>query len=49
MDPSYWSGALHQGRIVTDDDADTRVICPLHASTFRVSGGAVVHGPATAR
>jgi nitrite reductase/ring-hydroxylating ferredoxin subunit len=25
------------------------VTCPWHGSTFRVSDGAVIHGPATAR
>ena len=28
--------------------ADTRVVCPWHASEFRVDDGCVVHGPATA-
>ncbi|GAA0574245.1 hypothetical protein GCM10009546_41180 [Actinomadura livida] len=46
---SHLAGPLHQGRIVTDDNADTCVICPWHGSTFRVRDGAVVHGPATAR
>ena len=46
---SHLAGPLHQGRIVTDDDADACVICPWHGSTFRVRDGAVVHGPATAR
>ncbi|MCP9952394.1 Rieske (2Fe-2S) protein [Actinomadura madurae] len=40
---------LHQGRIITDDNADTCVVCPWHGSTFRVADGSVVHGPATAR
>ncbi|RFS87127.1 (2Fe-2S)-binding protein [Actinomadura spongiicola] len=46
---SHLAGPLHQGRIVTDDNADTCVICPWHGSTFRVDDGSVVHGPATAR
>ncbi|WUH99211.1 Rieske 2Fe-2S domain-containing protein [Spirillospora sp. NBC_00431] len=46
---SHLAGPLHQGRIVTDDNADTCVICPWHGSTFRVQDGSVVHGPATAR
>ncbi|TDC49677.1 (2Fe-2S)-binding protein [Actinomadura sp. KC345] len=46
---SHLAGPLHQGRIVTDDNADACVICPWHGSTFRVRDGAVVHGPATAR
>jgi nitrite reductase/ring-hydroxylating ferredoxin subunit len=46
---SHLAGPLHQGRIVTDDNADVCVICPWHGSTFRVADGSVVHGPATAR
>lgn len=46
---SHLAGPLHQGRIVTDDNAETCVVCPWHGSTFRVRDGAVVHGPATAR
>ncbi len=40
---------LHQGRVVTDDNADICVVCPWHGSTFRVADGSVVHGPATDR
>ena len=36
-------GPLHDGEL-----ADGCVTCPWHASVFRVDGGAVVHGPATA-
>ncbi|TDC64898.1 (2Fe-2S)-binding protein [Actinomadura sp. GC306] len=46
---SHLAGPLHQGRIITDDNADPCVVCPWHGSTFRVRDGAVVHGPATAR
>lgn len=46
---SHLAGPLHQGRIVTDEDAETCVVCPWHGSTFRVRDGSVVHGPATAR
>ncbi|MFI0486813.1 Rieske 2Fe-2S domain-containing protein [Actinomadura sp. 9N215] len=46
---SHLAGPLHQGRIITDDNADTCVICPWHGSMFRVQDGSVVHGPATAR
>lgn len=46
---SHLAGPLHQGRVITDDNADTCVVCPWHGSTFRVTDGAVVHGPATAR
>lgn len=45
---AHLGGPLHQGRIVTVDGAAC-VTCPWHGSTFRVSDGAVVHGPATAR
>ncbi|GAA2610088.1 Rieske 2Fe-2S domain-containing protein [Actinomadura fulvescens] len=46
---SHLAGPLHQGRIVTDDNADPCVVCPWHGSTFRVRDGSVVHGPATGR
>lgn len=46
---SHLAGPLHQGRIITDDDAAVCVVCPWHGSTFRVADGSVVHGPATAR
>jgi nitrite reductase/ring-hydroxylating ferredoxin subunit/uncharacterized membrane protein len=45
---AHLGGPLHQGRIVTEQGA-TCVICPWHGSTFRLTDGAVVHGPATAR
>jgi nitrite reductase/ring-hydroxylating ferredoxin subunit/uncharacterized membrane protein len=45
---AHLGGPLHQGRLVSMDD-ETCVICPWHASTFRISDGAVVNGPATGR
>jgi nitrite reductase/ring-hydroxylating ferredoxin subunit/uncharacterized membrane protein len=45
---AHLGGPLHQGRIVTEEDA-TCVVCPWHGSTFRVADGSVLHGPATAR
>jgi nitrite reductase/ring-hydroxylating ferredoxin subunit/uncharacterized membrane protein len=45
---AHLGGPLHQGRVVTEGDA-TCITCPWHGSVFRVSDGAVVHGPATAR
>jgi nitrite reductase/ring-hydroxylating ferredoxin subunit len=45
---AHLGGPLHQGRLVLEDD-ETCVICPWHASTFRIRDGAVVHGPATGR
>src|SRR5215469_13704092 len=45
---AHLGGPLHQGRVVTVRGA-TCVTCPWHGSTFRVSDGSVVHGPATAR
>jgi nitrite reductase/ring-hydroxylating ferredoxin subunit/uncharacterized membrane protein len=45
---AHLGGPLHQGRLVTERDA-TCITCPWHGSVFRVSDGAVVHGPATAR
>jgi nitrite reductase/ring-hydroxylating ferredoxin subunit/uncharacterized membrane protein len=41
---AHLGGPLHQGRV-----SDDCVTCPWHGSTFRLSDGAVVHGPATAR
>ncbi len=45
---SHLDGPLHQGRMVQVDD-EICVICPWHGSTFKVSDGTVVHGPATGR
>jgi nitrite reductase/ring-hydroxylating ferredoxin subunit len=45
---AHLGGPLHQGRVVTVRGAAC-VSCPWHGSTFRVSDGAVMHGPATAR
>jgi nitrite reductase/ring-hydroxylating ferredoxin subunit/uncharacterized membrane protein len=41
---SHLGGPLDEGR-VTDDEC---VTCPWHGSTFRLTDGSVVHGPATA-
>src|ERR1700753_2575244 len=41
-------GPLHQGRVTGAGDQEC-VPCPWHGSTFRISDGTVVHGPATAR
>jgi nitrite reductase/ring-hydroxylating ferredoxin subunit/uncharacterized membrane protein len=40
---NHLGGPLHEGRI----EGDT-VVCPWHASTFRLADGEVVHGPASA-
>jgi nitrite reductase/ring-hydroxylating ferredoxin subunit/uncharacterized membrane protein len=45
---THLDGPLHQGRMIRVD-RDLCVICPWHGSTFRVSDGTVVHGPATGR
>jgi nitrite reductase/ring-hydroxylating ferredoxin subunit/uncharacterized membrane protein len=45
---THLGGPLHQGRLVTEKD-EICVICPWHASHFRIRDGGVVHGPATAR
>jgi nitrite reductase/ring-hydroxylating ferredoxin subunit/uncharacterized membrane protein len=45
---AHLGGPLHQGRVADDAD-DECVTCPWHGSTFRISDGTVVHGPATAR
>jgi len=39
---SHQSGPLHEGEI-----SDGCVTCPWHGSAFRLSDGAVVHGPST--
>jgi nitrite reductase/ring-hydroxylating ferredoxin subunit/uncharacterized membrane protein len=48
---AHLGGPLHQGRIVNAGARDKAlcVVCPWHGSTFRLAGGRVVHGPATAR
>ncbi len=40
------SAPLHQG-VLVDSDGERCLQCPWHASVFRLSDGAVVHGPAT--
>lgn len=45
---AHLGGPLHQSRVVTVK-GEACVSCPWHGSTFRLSDGSVVHGPATAR
>jgi nitrite reductase/ring-hydroxylating ferredoxin subunit len=45
---AHLGGPLHQGR-VTRGGGVACVTCPWHESVFRLSDGAVLHGPATAR
>jgi nitrite reductase/ring-hydroxylating ferredoxin subunit len=45
---AHLGGPLHQGTLTGAGD-DPCVTCPWHGSTFRLTDGAVVHGPATAR
>jgi len=45
---AHLGGPLHQGRVATVDGTAC-VTCPWHGSAFRLSDGAVLHGPATAR
>lgn len=45
---SHLGGPLHQGRVASVDGVP-RVTCPWHGSAFRLSDGAVLHGPSTAR
>ena len=45
---AHLGGPLHQGTLTSADD-DPCVSCPWHGSTFRLTDGAVVHGPATSR
>ena len=44
---SHMSGPLAEGEL-SGDGAGRCVTCPWHGSVFRLSDGAVVHGPATA-
>lgn len=44
---SHLAGPLHKGKL-TGAGADLCIVCPWHGSTFRISDGVVVHGPATA-
>ena len=45
---AHLGGPLHQGTL-TEADGEPCLSCPWHGSTYRLSDGAVVHGPATAR
>jgi nitrite reductase/ring-hydroxylating ferredoxin subunit/uncharacterized membrane protein len=45
---AHLGGPLHQGTFGGAKD-DPCVICPWHGSTYRLTDGSVVHGPATAR
>jgi nitrite reductase/ring-hydroxylating ferredoxin subunit/uncharacterized membrane protein len=45
---AHLGGPLHQGTL-TDNGDGPCVTCPWHGSTFRLTDGMVVHGPATAR
>lgn len=45
---AHLGGPLHQGTLTGSGDVPC-VTCPWHGSTFRLTDGTVVHGPATAR
>ncbi len=45
---AHLGGPLHQGTL-GEADGEPCLTCPWHGSTYRLSDGAVVHGPATAR
>jgi nitrite reductase/ring-hydroxylating ferredoxin subunit len=45
---AHLGGPLHQGTL-TEAGGEACLTCPWHGSTYRLSDGAVVHGPATAR
>jgi nitrite reductase/ring-hydroxylating ferredoxin subunit len=45
---AHLGGPLHQGTL-GEIDGKPCLTCPWHGSTYRLSDGAVVHGPATAR
>jgi nitrite reductase/ring-hydroxylating ferredoxin subunit len=42
---SHETGPLGEGEVV-GTGADACVVCPWHGSTFRLTDGSVVHGPA---
>ena len=44
---SHQAGPLHDGELKECADGAPCVVCPWHGSTFALSDGAVVHGPAT--
>jgi nitrite reductase/ring-hydroxylating ferredoxin subunit len=45
---AHLGGPLHQGTLA-EAGGEPCLTCPWHGSTYRLSDGAVVHGPATAR
>lgn len=45
---AHLGGPLHQGKLVTVG-GERCISCPWHGSIYRISDGAVVRGPATAR
>ena len=45
---AHLGGPLHQGTL-GESAGEPCLTCPWHGSTYRLSDGAVVHGPATAR
>lgn len=45
---AHLGGPLHQGSL-TESGGEACLTCPWHGSTYRLSDGAVVHGPATSR
>jgi nitrite reductase/ring-hydroxylating ferredoxin subunit len=45
---AHLGGPLHQGTL-GEAGGEPCLTCPWHGSTYRLSDGAVVHGPATAR
>ena len=45
---AHLGGPLHQGTLA-ETGGEPCLSCPWHGSTYRLSDGAVVHGPATAR
>jgi len=45
---AHADGPLHEGELSTGTDGRLCVQCPWHGSVFRLTDGAVQHGPATA-
>jgi nitrite reductase/ring-hydroxylating ferredoxin subunit len=46
---AHLGGPLHQGKLAREGGDVPCLVCPWHGSTFQLTDGSVVHGPATAR
>lgn len=44
---SHWGAPLEQGELAPGTSGETCLVCPWHASAFRLDDGSVARGPAT--